>query len=273
MSTMETPIEIPDLRKPGTTSLEGLHGSVPVPPTNAGFWRQMLAFAGPAFLVSVGYMDPGNWGTDLAGRRAVSLRPPLGGRRCQSDGDRYAGPLRPAGPGDGEGPGPGLPRLLSALDPRAELAGLRGRHRGLRPGRGARQRRGDQPSLPHPPVLGRPHHRFRRAAAAQPARDGHARHRGGHPGPRLHHRRLLLHRDFRPAANATQLLGNGVRPADARVPPGRHARAGHRHHRGDGDAAQPVPAFGPCPLPQVAGRGSRWSAGRSSSTRSTRWRP
>ncbi len=65
MSTMESPIEIPDLRKPGTTSLEGLHGSVPVPPANAGFWRQMLAFAGPAFLVSVGYMDPGNWGTDL----------------------------------------------------------------------------------------------------------------------------------------------------------------------------------------------------------------
>jgi manganese transport protein len=46
-------------------SLEGLHGSVPVPPPTAGFWRQWRAFAGPAFLVSVGYMDPGNWGTDL----------------------------------------------------------------------------------------------------------------------------------------------------------------------------------------------------------------
>jgi manganese transport protein len=46
-------------------SLEGLHGSVPVPPPSAGFWRQWLAFAGPAVLVSVGYMDPGNWGTDL----------------------------------------------------------------------------------------------------------------------------------------------------------------------------------------------------------------
>ena len=33
----------------------------------AGFWRQWRAFAGPAILVSVGYMDPGNWGTDLAG--------------------------------------------------------------------------------------------------------------------------------------------------------------------------------------------------------------
>jgi manganese transport protein len=48
-----------------TPSLEGLHGTVPVPPAGAGFWRQWLAFAGPAVLVSVGYMDPGNWGTDL----------------------------------------------------------------------------------------------------------------------------------------------------------------------------------------------------------------
>ena len=49
----------------GTPSLEGLHGTVPVPAESAGFWRQLRAFAGPAFLVSVGYMDPGNWGTDL----------------------------------------------------------------------------------------------------------------------------------------------------------------------------------------------------------------
>ncbi len=42
----------------------------PVPATNAGFWRNYRAFIGPAFLVSVGYMDPGNWGTDLdAGAR------------------------------------------------------------------------------------------------------------------------------------------------------------------------------------------------------------
>ncbi|OAI46284.1 hypothetical protein AYO44_11540 [Planctomycetaceae bacterium SCGC AG-212-F19] len=46
-------------------SLEGLNGTVPVPPPSAGFWAQWRAFVGPAFLVSVGYMDPGNWGTDL----------------------------------------------------------------------------------------------------------------------------------------------------------------------------------------------------------------
>ena len=48
-------------------SLEGIHGSVAVPPAHAGFWAQWRAFVGPAILVSVGYMDPGNWGTDLAG--------------------------------------------------------------------------------------------------------------------------------------------------------------------------------------------------------------
>jgi manganese transport protein len=48
-------------------SLEGLHRSVDVPQQEAGFWRHWRAFVGPALLVSVGYMDPGNWGTDLAG--------------------------------------------------------------------------------------------------------------------------------------------------------------------------------------------------------------
>lgn len=48
-------------------SLEDVHSSVAVPPQQAGFWRQWRAFTGPAILVSVGYMDPGNWGTDLAG--------------------------------------------------------------------------------------------------------------------------------------------------------------------------------------------------------------
>ena len=49
----------------GSLSLENVHGSVPVPAPQAGFWRKWRAFAGPAILVSVGYMDPGNWGTDL----------------------------------------------------------------------------------------------------------------------------------------------------------------------------------------------------------------
>jgi manganese transport protein len=35
-------------------------------PSKSGFWRKLLAFAGPGYLVAVGYMDPGNWATDLA---------------------------------------------------------------------------------------------------------------------------------------------------------------------------------------------------------------
>jgi manganese transport protein len=54
------------LRAAGRVSLPEVHASVPVA-RSAGFWRTMLAFAGPGLLVSVGYMDPGNWATDLAG--------------------------------------------------------------------------------------------------------------------------------------------------------------------------------------------------------------
>src|SRR5450759_3861801 len=54
----------------GHVSLEGFHGTVDVPHVQSGFWGQWRAFVGPAILVSVGYMDPGNWGTDLqAGAR------------------------------------------------------------------------------------------------------------------------------------------------------------------------------------------------------------
>jgi len=58
---------IPVVSRPGAMSLEGLHDSVKVPHHKAGFWKQMAAFFGPAILVSVAYMDPGNWGTDLQG--------------------------------------------------------------------------------------------------------------------------------------------------------------------------------------------------------------
>ncbi|MBI4213246.1 MAG: Nramp family divalent metal transporter [Chloroflexi bacterium] len=47
-------------------SLAEVHRSVRVP-TGLGFWRKLLAFSGPGYLVAVGYMDPGNWATDLAG--------------------------------------------------------------------------------------------------------------------------------------------------------------------------------------------------------------
>ncbi len=47
-------------------SLEEVHGSVDTA-AKRGFWRKLFSFIGPAYLVSVGYMDPGNWATDIAG--------------------------------------------------------------------------------------------------------------------------------------------------------------------------------------------------------------
>jgi manganese transport protein len=52
---------VPELR-----SLSEVHRSLVVP-ASASFVRKLIAFAGPGFLVAVGYMDPGNWATDLAG--------------------------------------------------------------------------------------------------------------------------------------------------------------------------------------------------------------
>ena len=48
-------------------SLSEVYASIKVPPASASFWRKLGAFWGPGLLVAVGYMDPGNWATDLAG--------------------------------------------------------------------------------------------------------------------------------------------------------------------------------------------------------------
>ncbi len=49
------------------TSLSEVHASIAVPAAGASFWRKFRAYWGPGLLVAVGYMDPGNWATDLAG--------------------------------------------------------------------------------------------------------------------------------------------------------------------------------------------------------------
>ena len=49
------------------TSLSEVHGSIKVPGEGASFWQKFRAYWGPGLLVSVGYMDPGNWATDIAG--------------------------------------------------------------------------------------------------------------------------------------------------------------------------------------------------------------
>lgn len=52
--------------KPRLPSLPEVHRSIKVP-KGKGFWRKLLAYGGPGYLVSVGYIDPGNWATDIAG--------------------------------------------------------------------------------------------------------------------------------------------------------------------------------------------------------------
>src|SRR5208282_1023547 len=67
MDSKLTPSPDSAWRKPaGQASLSEVHRSILVPVT-ASFWRKLFAFSGPGFLIAVGYMDPGNWATDLAG--------------------------------------------------------------------------------------------------------------------------------------------------------------------------------------------------------------
>ena len=57
-------------RRPREPSLQEVFRTVPIPVTGSGwlgFFRKLLAFTGPGYLIAVGYMDPGNWATDLAG--------------------------------------------------------------------------------------------------------------------------------------------------------------------------------------------------------------
>jgi manganese transport protein len=54
-------------------SLSEVHGSIAIP-RGSGFWRKALAFSGPGFLVAVGYMDPGNWATDLGAGSEFAYR-------------------------------------------------------------------------------------------------------------------------------------------------------------------------------------------------------
>ncbi len=53
-------------REKNKHSLDEMYSSVHVP-KNVGFWKKFFAFSGPGLMVAVGYMDPGNWATDIAG--------------------------------------------------------------------------------------------------------------------------------------------------------------------------------------------------------------
>ncbi len=146
--------------QPELPSLSEVHRSLVVPPS-ASFLRKLLAFAGPGFLVAVGYMDPGNWATDLAGGskynfallsvimisnlmaillQALSLKLGIvtGRDLAQACRDHYSRPVS---------------FVL--------WVHLRAGHRGLRSG--GNHRLGDRPesALRHSADLGRLHHRAR----------------------------------------------------------------------------------------------------------------
>jgi manganese transport protein len=59
---------------PAARSLPEVHRTVAVPAGTATVWRKLLAYSGPGFLIAVGYMDPGNWATDIAGGSEFEYR-------------------------------------------------------------------------------------------------------------------------------------------------------------------------------------------------------
>ncbi|MEP6982260.1 MAG: Nramp family divalent metal transporter [Sphingomicrobium sp.] len=68
---MTPPPDAATIFEPGVLpSLGDAHRSIAVPRPSAALWRRLFAFSGPGYLVAVGYMDPGNWATDLAGGSA-----------------------------------------------------------------------------------------------------------------------------------------------------------------------------------------------------------
>src|SRR5215216_4360403 len=73
MEPNKSPIEpVPETgwrKRSDHASLPEVNRTIAVP-KSLGFWRKLLAFSGPGYLVAVGYMDPGNWATDLAGGSA-----------------------------------------------------------------------------------------------------------------------------------------------------------------------------------------------------------
>lgn len=70
---MEIRPPVPVDETPAPPSLPEVHRSISVP-SGPGFWRKALAFSGPGFLVAVGYMDPGNWATDIGAGSEFAYR-------------------------------------------------------------------------------------------------------------------------------------------------------------------------------------------------------
>ena len=94
-------------------SLSEVFGTIATRPTGS-FWRKLLAFLGPGYLVAVGYMDPGNWATSLAGGSKFGYALLTVALHLQPHGDPAAGAVRAARHRRRARSRAGLPRRLSA---------------------------------------------------------------------------------------------------------------------------------------------------------------
>ena len=184
----------------------------------AGFWRKLFAFAGPGYLVAVGYMDPGNWATDLAGGARFGytllsvimisnlmaiLLQALSARLGIATGRDLAQACRDS---------------FSHAGHHLSLGRLRNRHRRLRPCRGPRRRHRAQSALRPAPHLGRHAHGPRRAHRALPSAQGlplrrSARRRPDPPDRRIV-RRGAVARQARPRRRRRRLRAR-TRPSSA----------------------------------------------------------
>ena len=215
---METPKLEPSPERPAwrlaadTPSLQESHRTIAVP-KGIGFWRKLLAFSGPGYLVAVGYMDPGNWATDLAGGSAFgytllsvillsnlmaillqSLCAKLGivtGRDlAQACRDHYSKPV--------------------AI---VALGSMRSRHLRVRSGGGHRLGHRAESAFRHSAGLGRLHYGAGRAGRDVSAEQGLSLHRsaGDHADP--DHWRLLPGRDHFLAARVQPVCSAGSFPS------------------------------------------------------------
>ena len=64
---------MPEISQPPALSLGDVHGSVRIA-EGGPRWRRWLAYVGPGYIIAVGYMDPGNWATDIAAGSAYGYR-------------------------------------------------------------------------------------------------------------------------------------------------------------------------------------------------------
>ena len=192
-------------------SLEGIHATVAVPESPAKFWRNWRAYVGPALLVSVGYMDPGNWGTDLAAGAqhkyallwvvavaslmAIFLQV-LSARLGIVTGKDLAQACRDWYPRWTRWPNWLMCEVAIGACDLAEVLGSAVALNLL---------------FSHSAVLGRPHHGHRRIPIARPPAIWHPYHRGCRSRSGGHDRHLLLHRTVRPATNDAEFPRDGTR--------------------------------------------------------------